>query len=175
MLEKAYPQKIKVFLGFIFREERAFAQAAEDIAAAYGRLDSRSPLIDFNFTDYYRTEMGTGLKRKFISLEQLFSPESMVQIKNFTISLETKYAVGGKRTINIDPGYLTSAKLVLVTTKDFAHRVYLGDGVFAEVTLLGKEKEWVALPWTYPDYRTPEYQNYFSQVKKIYKQQLSKG
>lgn len=173
MLEKTYPQKAKFFLGFIFKEESVFKKAVEDIVAAYGHGDSESPLIDFNFTAYYQPEMGTFLKRRFISLERLFLPEFLAEMKNFTIDVEKNYSLEGKRIVNIDPGYLTCAKLVLATTKDFAHRIYLRDGIFAEVTLLGKEKEWIALPWTYPDYRTPAYQDYFLKVKSIYKKQIA--
>jgi len=175
MLEKMYPQKVKVFFGLLFSDASVFQDAVEDIAGVYGRCDSESPAIEFNFTTYYQPEMGAGLKRKFISVEPLFSPEAIVEIKNFSIAAEKKYAREGKRRINIDPGYLTCAKLVLATTKDFAHRIYLGDGIFAEVTLLCKEKGFVLLPWTYPDYKTPAYQDYFMKVKRIYKRQIDSG
>lgn len=173
MLEKTYPQKVKVFFGCIFSEASVFQDAAGDIAGTYGRCDSESLPIDFSFTAYYQSEMGPGLKRKFISVEPLFSPEAIVEIKNFSLAVEKKYAREGERRINIDPGYLTCAKLVLATTKDFAHRLYLRDGIFAEVTLFCKEKGFLSLPWTYPDYKTPAYQDYFSKVKRIYRQQLN--
>lgn len=171
MLHKEYPAKVKIFFGFIFQDESLFEEAAAEIVAGYGPIDTQSLLMDFTFTDYYGDEMGSGLKRKFVSLEELFSPEDIVAIKDFAIDLERRYAVEGKRRINIDPGYLTLAKVVLSTTKDFAHRIYLRDGIFAEVTLLYKDKKFVSLPWTFPDYKTSQYQTYFYTLRDTYKRQ----
>lgn len=173
MLHKEYPQKVKVFYGFIFHEESIFEAVVEEITATYGPVDTQSLLIDFDFTTYYCGEMGRGLKRKFISLKELISPEEIVPIKDFSIELERSYAVEGKRRINIDPGYVNLAKVVLSTTKDFAHRIYIRDGIYAEVTLLFKDKKFNTLPWTFPDYKTPHYQNYFLELRDIYHRQLA--
>lgn len=173
MLHKEFPNRVKIFYGFIFQSETLFEQAIEEISATYGVIDTQSLLIDFTFTDYYSGEMGHHLKRKFVSLKDLFAPEDIVEIKNFSIELERKYSVDGKRRVNIDPGYVNLAKVVLSTTKDFAHRVYLRDGIFAEVTLLFRDKRYNPLPWTFPDYKTPQYQSYFLELRETYRHQLA--
>jgi len=173
MLHKEFPEKVKVFYGCIFREESLFEAVVEEISATYGVVDTQSLLMDFDFTTYYCDEMGRDLKRKFISLKELFSPEELVPVKNFSIELERSHAVEGKRRINIDPGYVNLAKIVLSTTKDFSHRIYLQDGIYAEVTLLFKDKKFNPLPWTFPDYKTPLYQKYFLELRDIYHRQLA--
>lgn len=172
MLHKEYPAKVKVFFGCIFQDEALFDEAAAHVVSAYGAIDIQSPVMDFTFTDYYGEEMGAGLKRKFASLQRLFAADDIAAIKDFSIALEQRYALDGKRRINIDPGYLTLAKVVLSTTKDFAHRIYLRDGIFAEVTLLFKDKKFVDLPWTFPDYKTAQYQRYFYTLRDTYKKQV---
>jgi hypothetical protein len=95
-----------------------------------------------------------------------------VEIKLFCLRLEKKLSILGKRTINIDPGYITEAKLVLTTTKDFHHRIYLGKGVYAEVTLYYRNGGFCEFPTTYPDYRTPQYKQILSQIRETYRHKL---
>lgn len=126
----------------------------EVLTEKFGGIDFRSPSIPFNFTDYYEKEMGSELAREWISFEQLIQPENLRLIKLTTIEIENKFKrPDGTRTVNIDPGYITLANLVLASTKNYSHRIYLGDGIYAEITLIYKNKHFVPLEWTYPDYR----------------------
>lgn len=108
-----------------------------------------------NLTDYYRPEMGTGLRKKVYFLNRLILPEEIVSLKLKAFEIENRLKEGGKRTVNIDPGYVDTPKVVLASFKNFSHRIYLRDGVYAEVTLIysREKKSYAELPWTYPDYK----------------------
>ena len=96
-----------------------------------------------------------------------------MDIKLSTNRLEQSLSVNGKRTVNIDPGYLTPARVVLASTKDFGHRLYLGRGIYGEVTLMYQKKEFRPLPWTYPDYRSEPYHRFFEELLRVYMAQLA--
>ena len=159
---------VKLIIGFIFKEETAFQKARQRLLSKYGAIDFESDTFSFAATSYYEKELGAGLFRKFVSFTKLISPLDLSAIKIFTNALEQRYAVNGLRTINIDPGYLNLARLVLASTKDFSHRIYLGKGIFGEITLIFKDKSFQHLDWTYPDYRSQEYISIFHQIRKIY-------
>ena len=121
--------------------------------------------------------MGEGLKRKFISFAKIVAPENLSEIKIQTNILEEeikKEFESVKRIVNLDPGYLTASALIIATAKDFSHRIPLQKGIFAHLELLFGRNEVNALSWTYPDFRTEEYQQFFLEVRKIYLQQLRK-
>jgi hypothetical protein len=175
---KIYPQKpVKLIIGFIFKDETVFSKALVRLAKRFGKIDFESALLPFTYTSYYEKEMGTGLSRKFVSFKKLIPPEKLAEIKLITNRLEQRLASGNNRLINIDPGYIDLAKLVLATTKDFRHRVFLGRGIYAEVTLFYTKKTqdpqsgFTHWDWTYPDYRTPEYIGIFNRIREIYAQQ----
>ncbi len=169
MLIFVKPSLVKLFFGCIASEPTLFDTLEKKIIRRWGEIDFTSPLIDFNFTDYYASEMGPKLKRKFFSLKKLIKSEEIVKIKIAAVQLERSFATNGKRRLNIDPGYLTTAKIVLSTTKDFSHRIYLGKGIFCEVTMVYQKKEWKNLPWTFPDYQTEPYKNFFYACRTLYK------
>ncbi len=157
---------VKLLAGLITADLLLFAAVKERLEKVWGPVDCVSEIMDFNYTRYYEEEMGSPLYRQFISFQELVDPGSLAPRKLFTNSLENELAADGKRRINIDPGYLAPAKLVLATTKDRAHRIYLRDGIYAEVTLLYYRGRFTPLPWTYPDYRTSGYHQYFLQVRE---------
>lgn len=128
--------------------------------------------MDFTSTDHYEKEMGANLKRRFISFKKLQKPKRFAAIKLFCIKLERKFSSNNKRLINIDPGYINEAKLVLTTTKDFSHRIYLNKGIYAEVTLVFKEGNFSSLETTFPDYRTDTYRDIFHSIRDTYRKDL---
>lgn len=166
------PARVNLVCGFIFSQGRLFEEARSAMEDIYGGVDYESGTIDFSHTSYYEEEIGCALKRKFVSFKQLADPEGILEVKLRTNELEGRFALGGKRRINIDPGYLDLSKLVLFSTKDYSHRMYLGRGVFGEVTLYFKEGKFHPWPWTYPDYRTAEYAEVFDSIRKIYKNKV---
>jgi len=126
---------VKLMAGFIFNDENAQRNLQRAISRKFGKVDFESDIMDFSQTDYYRGEMGPALKRKFISFLRLAPIDKTQKIKIYTNKLENKYRRGENRSVNIDPGYVTASKLVLFTTKNHQHRIYVGNGVYAEVTL----------------------------------------
>tara|TARA_B100000315_G_scaffold242011_1_gene263668 strand:- start:2532 stop:3056 length:525 start_codon:yes stop_codon:yes gene_type:complete len=174
MLTIQLPHKVKFICGFIFSQNSIYKKAKNILEDSFGKIDFESKEIDFNGTAYYEKETGKDLKRRFISFKKLRAPSSFAAIKLFSIGIEKKFALNSKRKINIDPGYLNEAKLVLTTTKDFAHRIYLKQGVFAEVTLSFNNGKYRHFPTTFPDYRTEAQKNIFHSIRKIYREQLRK-
>lgn len=132
------------------------------------KIDLRSEIIKFDTTDYYNEEMGEEILRYWISFSPVISLEKIYRIKIFTNDIEQKFFSDEfkKRKVNIDPGYIEGSKLVLFSTKNYSHRVYLDEGIFAEVTLLYKNKQFQILPWTYPDYQFPKTIEFFTKVRE---------
>jgi len=153
------PLPVKLFVGMLTAEKALFDEIAEACSSAYGPIDATSDIFAWNRSDYYQDELGAGIVRKFLFFEQLADPSILPSMKHFTNKLENSYAVKNgpamKRRINLDPGYITEAKVVLASTKDFAHRIYIGGGIYAEVTLryAAKERSFEPLVHTYPDFR----------------------
>lgn len=167
---------VKLICGIIASKERFFKEAEEGLVRVYGSVDLTSPLFKFNFTNYYERQMGRSLKRKFLGFTDLISPEKLGEIKLRTNELEEeirKELKAIRRVVNLDPGYLTPSALIMATAKDFAHRIPLQHGIYAHLELLLSKKGIKTLSWTYPDYRTEEYQKFFMEVRQIYLSQLA--
>jgi len=130
-----------------------------------GSVAYRCGPIEFGFTDYYAPEMGGGLRKLYLVFNPLFDRERLPDVKLATNALEEDNAKGGARRVNIDPGYLSRDKLALASTKDFYHRLYLGRGVFGEVTLHYRQGALHSFPWTYPDYQVPDVQQMLLQAR----------
>ncbi len=145
-------QKIyaKLFCGLI---GHSFDEPIEELVKHFGKIESRRNPISFSYTDYYKDEMGENLIRDWIVFERLIEEEDIGNIKIFTCEIEKRLSRNGKRTVNIDPGYVNLSRIILASTKDYSHRIYIGNGIFAEVTLIYKHKNFTPLPWTYPDYK----------------------
>ncbi len=122
------------------------------LSALYGQPDYVSGQMPFDYTDYYSPEMGNQLVRRFVSMEKLIRPETLPDIKLSTNAIEEESMRDHHRKINIDPGYLSQAHLILATGKGYTHRPYLRDGIYADLTLIYQGRKFCALPWTYPDY-----------------------
>jgi hypothetical protein len=164
------PHPVKLFVGMLAQDISLFDELKDRLESIYGPSDMSSPVLQWDHTDYYRKEMGEGLKRRFVFFERLIQPDSIAEIKVTTIELEKEYLNShGGRKINLDPGYLDSAKIVLVSTKDFSHRIYLGKGIYGEITLLYSNGDYTVLPYTFPDYRTEEYFDIFKKAREKFK------
>ncbi len=166
------PQTVKLIIGFIFQDESILTQTERRLKKHFGPIDYESPILPFTQTDYYQKEFGNDLKRKFISFKKLVLPSRIAQIKNLTNRLEERSSQDRKRRINIDPGYLDMAKLVLASTKDYKHRIYLDHGIFAEITLYYQKNSFKSWEWTYRDYATEEYIAIFNTIRERYAGQI---
>jgi len=149
------PQPVKLLASLIFGDKRWFSVSLEEMVSRWGSLDFMSETTSFDFTRYYEEEMGENLSRRIVSFEQLINPGRLWQIKHLTNSIEDRLSTGpNKRSINIDPGYIGLHHIILATTKPCSHRSYLQNGIYADLTLIYREKSFHPLPWTYPDYRS---------------------
>ena len=166
------PDPVKLVIPMLGPSTAALDEAETALAAAFGDIDLRSEDIAFSHTRYYEREMGPSLLRRIISFATLIDPGQLADIKRTTNDLEADLAVAGQRRVNLDPGYLTAAKLVLATTKNNAHRVYVGKGIFAEVTLAYHEGAYCPWPWTYPDYADGSYNGILMEIRTRYLGQL---
>lgn len=137
--------------------------------AAWGPLAMESPAFEFRETRYYEATMGEDLRKVFFAFSQPFDPAGLVEVKLETNRWEETYAGTAahqeSRPLNLDPGYLTLGKLVLASTKDFTHRIYLNRGIHAEVTLYYRRRRWQHHEWTFADYRREDYQEFFSRCR----------
>jgi len=162
-------------MSLIAAEDVVFNRNLEDLKLDFGEIDFTSERFPFNFTDYYTEEMGGPLFRHLITFERLISIPLLPEIKQTTNRLEEKYSTpDGKRRVNIDPGYLTLAHAILATTKGYAHRPYLRDGIYADLTYLYQNKTFQPLEWTYPDYRQEQIILLFNWFRKKYLEDLKR-
>ena len=168
------PLPVKLVCGLLYKDEQWLHQGLIDLQTEFGEPDFQSSPLEFSFTEYYFEEMGKPLFRVFTSFEKLIDPAERAVIKVLTNALEEKYAgsVGGRRVLNIDPGYLNGTAFILATSKNYAHRIYLGRGVFAQQELLFEKRKVHTLDWTYPDYRSYEYQEMLRKIRASYLQQV---
>jgi hypothetical protein len=172
------PRPVKLFVGMLAGRTDLFNIAQAELNGEFGPIDIASDIMPFDFTDYYEDEMGPNLLRKFVGFERLINPKELASIKLFTNDLEEEISErfgSENRLVNLDPGYITLSKLVLASTKDYSHRIYLGDGIFAEVTLHFSGKQFNAWPWTYPDYKTAAYCRFFETMRRQYLETLRQG
>jgi hypothetical protein len=164
------PSPVLLVLAITSRYADAIDWARDCAANLFGPIGLASPPFDFNETEYYAATMGAKLKKQFVTFERLVDPALLADIKRQTNAWEAQYAALARhaepRPLNLDPGYMTPAKLVLASTKDHAHRLYLRDGIYAEVTLSYRDRHWQPLEWTYPDYRRGDYQEFFTQCRR---------
>jgi len=166
MAEPAAPSPVLLLLASFSRYDAALKWARDRAVETWGPLALESPTFEFAETDYYESSMGPGLRKVFFTFERPLDPGELAEVKLLTNQWEQDYAAaadhGEPRPLNLDPGYLTLGKLVLASTKDFAHRIYLDRGIYAEVTLQFRHGRWEDHQWTFADYRREEYQRFFS-------------
>lgn len=142
--------------------------AVNRFASQYGVLSFISEPLDFNWTQYYRDELGDHPARRIIAIDRLIDAAALTDIKRASNRLEIALARPGfsrVREVNIDPGCLGTTQLILASTKATGHRIHLGKGIFAELTLLYGPDGFMTLPWTYPDYATQELRDLFNRLR----------
>jgi hypothetical protein len=172
------PSPVLLIAAIFSRHADALAWAEDRLSAQFGPIGLVSLTYDFVQTEYYQAAMGAGLKKRFLAFERLASLDCLPEAKTFTNHLEEELASGGRyaeaRPLNIDPGILSLGKLQLATTKDQGHRIYLRDGIFAEVTLRFEGGEYAPWPWTYADYRLPTTLAFMKLAREYYRARLGK-
>lgn len=166
MVSRNY-EKVLLFTGVL--SSIGFPDTLKDsLEERFGRIVYKSGSIPFDFTTYYDEEMGGGIERFFLAFAPLVSPDSLREAKLFTNRLEFGYAEDGARRVNLDPGTLSVSNIVLATTKNRAHRIAIGDDLYAEVTLIYHHKGFESFAWTYADYRSNEVQTMLLDMRRMY-------
>ncbi|MBE3143453.1 MAG: DUF4416 family protein [Planctomycetes bacterium] len=176
MWELHDPKPVKLIIGILAANETALAAAVKAISKSFGTIDLTSDVWPFTQTDYYKDELGPNALRQFVSIEKLVDPGKLAQIKHDTNSLEQQLAGSLKlslpRPVNLDPGFIEPSKLILASTKNFSHRIYIGNKMFAEVTLMYEKGAWRHFEFTFPDYRQSCYQDFLSKARTRLLEQL---
>lgn len=167
----ANPKPALLFTGILYSDESYLSKAKESLLSTFGAALLETPSVNWDYSEYYKEEIGSPIKRIFIFFRNLINPGEIVDIKLRTNDIEASLSTDGKRNVNIDPGYLTLANVVLATTKGYSHRIYLGKGIYGEVSLLYKEKDKTYMPhiFTYPDYQDKKCIEMFIKAREFLK------
>jgi hypothetical protein len=170
------PDRVKLIIGILAADEKILNAAVDMIKAKFGACDFESEVWPFRHTEYYAQESGTEILKKFVTVEKLIAPDKLAAIKHKTNKMEMKLAdmADGdlSRPVNLDPGYIEPSKLVLASTKNFSHRIYIGKKIWAEVTLIYNKGKWTTFEYTFPDHKEERYHGFFSQVRDRLVRQL---
>ena len=162
------PQLAKLVIGFFLKDKSLIFPLADDFNKKFGQADIISSWFPFDYTNYYKKEMGVPLFRRLFSFKTLIKQNNLARIKTITNTIELRYARTDKRMVNIDPGYLLDSRFVLATGKNYNHRIYIGSCIYADLTLIYSKGKFRTLPWTYPDYAADNMLTFLNQVRKKY-------
>jgi hypothetical protein len=171
------PPQVRLFAGLLTGDAALLPQVIRALEAEHGPADQISPIWPFTASHYYREELGDDVVRQFVFFEHLINVERLPAVKLGTNAIEQAFCdrlgrCPDRRPVNIDPGYMSLGKLVLATTKDYTHRLFLGDGIFGEVTLRFHAGRWQPWPWTYADYAGPTYHAFLLEARERLKTRL---
>ncbi|OGQ08996.1 MAG: hypothetical protein A3G32_09130 [Deltaproteobacteria bacterium RIFCSPLOWO2_12_FULL_40_28] len=165
---------VQFFIGVIFSPEVKVAILSDLLSGAMGVLGEVSSVYDFNHTQYYKEEMGAGLKKIFFAIKRLEDPSHLLTLKKHSIELEKNFFTKqGKRLANLDPGYLDAVKIVLASGKKGGHKIALGDGIYADMVLDYFTGHFRSFEWTFPDFKSGIYFPFFETLRANYLKHLS--
>ena len=162
----------KLIIGALYSDQQWLEQAKMEMQRLNWVIQLQSEELPFDKTDYYTREMGRELKRCFLSIEGLQSLECSVDWKFKTLEIENLLSFDGKRRINLDPGYLDFHRVVLLSGKEGPQKIYLRDGIWADLVLLKDKGGFRELAWTFPDLKDGFYNDFFMQVRAEYKAEI---
>ncbi len=158
-------QPVKPVCAVLVSRDIILDEALNALEQSFGSIDEKSVPYDFDFTSYYKKEMGEELKKIFVSFTLPAEPLFLPDMKITANRLEKTWSLSGRRRINVDPGYIALSKLVVASAKEFAHRIYIGKGIYADLQLQYRHEKFWPHPWTFPDYQTPEALAFFKKVR----------
>jgi hypothetical protein len=167
------PPLVKPIAGILAASTSLLAEAREALEGRHGSVELASEPVEWTVSRYYCREMGDEIWRQYVALADLIQPDALVDWKLATNELERRWCTERGRAVNLDPGYVGLDKLVLASTKDAAHRVYLGRGIYAEATLRFVSGGFVSWPYSYKDYASSPAVEFFNRVRELYRVQLA--
>jgi len=167
------PLPAKLGIGLIYQEKTAAQSGWLTVEKTWGAIDFLSEVMPFDFTGYYTEEMGWPLYRRWAFFRDLVPQDRLADIKWQALEIEKQWAFKGKRRLNLDPGLITAERLVLATGKNFSHRIYLGKGIFGDLTLIFIKGSYRPLAWTYPDYKDEQAIGMFNKIREKYLREIS--
>ena len=173
-MKPAEPDKVKFLCGILYSDIQLLEKALKLLTDQFGPIDFRSTDFPFNQTEYYIAEMGNPIYRLFIAFEKLMHPGTLAQIKRDTNRIENQISIQGKRKVNIDSGYMDYDKIVLASAKYNGQKIYLDDGIWADLTMHFKSGQFECYPWSFPDFKLGIYNSVFLSIRRIYKQQMQR-
>jgi hypothetical protein len=161
-----------LFVGSLFSSDDIFSAAERDLREAFGMVLFKSPVVQWNYSEYYNSELKPPILRNFLFFKAIVDPPCLVEAKLAVMEMEKKFSVNGRRQVNLDPGYLTLAKTVLASRKNYSHRINLGKGIFAELELFFEHGRFNPMPYTYADYRDKRFLGFFATARELFKKSL---
>ena len=162
------PKPAKLVIGLFMKDRSLFDALVAELGSEFGSLDMVSPWMPFDYTSYYEQEMGAPLFRRLLAFKTLIEQLDLAGVKVTTNHLENRYTRNGRRRVNIDPGYLSYERFVLASGKNFVHRIYIGQKIYADLTLIYQQGAYQKLPWTYPDYADRPITSFLSRARAKY-------
>ncbi|ADG70401.1 DUF4416 family protein [Brachyspira murdochii] len=166
--------KAVLITALMYNDINIYNLALEKLINNFGEIEVISDEYLFSHSIYYKEEMGDTLNKRFIVFKNMIERDYISNVKRITDNIEREYLDDkNNRKINIDPAILTLENFILVTNKNFTHRIYLKDGVFADLTLIYKKKEgYTELPWTYADYSSDETKKFLKKIRELFYNRL---
>lgn len=171
-MRRNYPEQAVIFIASLYSSHEIFNAAIPKLQDLFGSIYYESPPLTWNYSSYYEDEMGTPLYRHFTFFDSIADPASLVEAKLALMEIENGFSRNGKRRINLDPGYMTLAKVVLASRKNYSHRIYLGRGVFCELELFYQHGRFNPLPYTYFDYKDDSFLKFFTKARVLLKMKI---
>jgi len=159
-------EPVLLFVGTLHADSKAFDAAKRLLTQNFGDILFSSSRVPWNHSSYYKDELGWPIYRQFIFFRTLIDPGALADIKIKTNEFEYSLAVNGKRSVNLDPGYLTLFNIVLASTKNYAHRIYLGKGIYGEATLVYINNSYTPHLFTYRDYQEKSSIDIFAKARQ---------
>ena len=166
------PKPVKLFVGALYAHEDKLTSALERLEEKFSKIDLESTDFPFRVTDYYSEEMGSHITRRFCSFQDLVDPQYLSKAKVFSNSVESMFSVDDRRLVNLDVGYVDYDKVVLASAKYGIHKVYIGHGIYADMTLHYEKGKFSPYPWAFMDFKLDDYYEFFLKMRGIYKKQV---
>ncbi len=166
------PSAVMLFCSVMFHDDAQAARALALLTEKFGPISYQSVKMPFDYTAYYCREMDSPLYRYVVAFEKLVPRDHLAPAKTYSNAIEDRLSSAGLRKVNLDPGILSMENISLATTKPYSHRIYLSDGIWAEVTLMYQGNAYHPLEWTYPDYASEEMVTIFKKLRATYKEKI---